>query len=141
MRHGVAIILPTMVWRKGAQMKALSAVIAAVLCTVVATVGVKMMSYQSHIEREGSCAIDWKAWDTAIDFVSTKLNLIREYDHEQQGKQPADQMSKVTDKIVQYVIRSTTAENELFKQRDEAQDRYDKYMWVPKPSFYVMTMD
>jgi hypothetical protein len=121
-------------------MKALSAVIAVLLCTAVPTVGVKMTSYQS-IEREGSCAIDWKAWDTAIEFVSTKLNLIREYDHEQQGKQLVDQMGKVTDKIVQYVIRGTRAENEVFKQRDEARDTYDKYTWVPRPSFYVMTMD
>jgi hypothetical protein len=123
-------------------MKALSAVIAVLLCAVVATEGVKMMSYHSYVE--GSCAIDWKAWDTAIDFVanqSTKLNLIREHDHDQQGKQLADEMGEVTDEIVQHIIRGATAENELFKQRDEARDRYDKYVWVPRPSFYIMTMD
>ena len=79
-------------------MKALSAVIAVLLCTVVATEGVKMMSYHSYIEREGSCAIDWKAWDTAIDFAanqSTKLKLIGEHDHDQQGKQLAESRGQI----------------------------------------------
>jgi hypothetical protein len=108
-------------------MKALSAVIAVLLCTVVATEGVKMISYHSYIEREGSCAIDWKAWDTAIDFVanqSTKLKLIGDHDHDRQGKQFVDEKSKVIDKIVQHVIRGTTAENELFNQRGD-RGRYD----------------
>jgi hypothetical protein len=125
-------------------MKVLSAVIAVLLCTLVATEGVKMMSFHNYIEREGSCAIDWKAWDTAIDFVanrSTKLKLKWEHDHNQQGKQLADEMDKVTDKIVQHIVRGTRAENELFKQRDEGRDRYDNYVRVPRLSFYIMTMD
>jgi hypothetical protein len=66
-----------------------------------------------------------------------QAKLIGEHDHEQQGKQFADEMGKVTDKIVRHIIRGTTAENELFN--DEAQDRYDKYVWVQGPSFYIMT--
>jgi hypothetical protein len=47
----------------------------------------------------------------------------------------------MTDKIVQHIIRGTASKNELFKQRGEARDRYDKHVWVQRPSFYIMTID
>jgi len=48
--------------------------------------GIKVVSYKLSVQlpNKGRCAIDLKAWNTAIDFVanqSTKLKLIREADH------------------------------------------------------------
>jgi hypothetical protein len=52
--------------------------------------GVKMMSYDGAVQTKGRCAIDWKAWNTAIDVVanqSVKLKLIRGDDLWEQTKQ------------------------------------------------------
>jgi hypothetical protein len=38
---------------------------------------------------EGLCAIDWQAWNTAMDFVAnqtTKLKLIKEREHYERGR-------------------------------------------------------
>jgi hypothetical protein len=91
-------------------MKSASAVFAVLLWVVPATAGeptpdlkgVKTVSYHgvAH-QNESRCAIDLKAWNTAIDFVanqSTKLRLIRYADHLEQVKQLRDEANKAIEK-------------------------------------------
>jgi hypothetical protein len=54
--------------------------------------GVTTMTYHGFINREdkGRCKTDWKAWNTAIDFVanqSTKLKLMTDVEHNEQIEQ------------------------------------------------------
>jgi hypothetical protein len=123
-------------------MKALSATIPALLCTVGMIVpasagdrsspflkGVKIVAYKLSVEppNKGRCAIDLKAWNAAIDPVanqSTKLKLIRDADHLEQEKQLSDELRKTSK-----------------KEHDEAEERWKKFLLAPTLSFSVLTTD
>ena len=137
-------------------MKGLSTVIAAVLCTVGTIVpataadrsspflkGVKTVSYKLSVEppNKGRCAIDLKAWNTAIDPIakqSTKLKLIRDADHLEQEKQLSDELSKTRENVE----RLTDATAQIAeKEHDEAKERWKKFLLAPTLSFSVLTND
>jgi hypothetical protein len=105
---------------------------------------VQMMTYEGAIQSKGRCAVDWKAWNTAIDFVanqSIKLKLIREDDHHEQEKQLIEERNKATDKLVRQPNNNAAAQKELQKAFDEAQGKLNKYGWVPRMHFAIQTMD
>ena len=132
-------------------MKGLSPVIAALLFTVGTIVpataadrsspflkGVKTVSYKLSVEppNKGRCAIDLKAWNTAIDPIakqSTKLRLLRDADHLEQEKQLSDELRKTSENVE----RDATAK----KEHDEAEKRWKKFLLAPTLSFSVLTND
>ena len=135
-------------------MKGLSTVIAAVLCTVGTIVpataadrsspflkGVKTVSYKLSVEppNKGRCAIDLKAWNTAIEPVanqSTKLKLIRDADHLEQEKQLSDELRKTSENVERHLTDETAK-----KEHDEAEERWKKFLLAPTLSFSVLTTD
>jgi hypothetical protein len=133
-------------------MKSLSAVFAVLLWMVGTVVpatageptpdlkGVKTVSYHGVADQNQSpCAIDLRAWNTAIDFVanqSTKLKLIRYADHLEQVKQLRNEANKAVEKSAHDTLDQTAK-----KEHDEAQERFDKSLWIPALLFSVQTMD
>jgi hypothetical protein len=136
-------------------MKALSAVIAVLLCTAVPAKagdrpspyfkGVKVMSYWGAVQTKGRCAIDLNAWNTAMDFIanqSFKLKLIREQDREQLG----DEMDKAAEELQQYrkingTNQDTPEGKGLVKHHEEARERYGKYAFAPRLTFVIETLE
>jgi hypothetical protein len=138
-------------------MKAVSAVIAALLCTVVPAKSagpspyfkdVKIMSYDLWNPAEGRCALDWKAWNTAMTFVanqSVKLKLVTERDYWEHTKQLSDEASKALSHLLD--------ENGLFDQKIPEKDRQAldrahveaverlRKSWVPRLSFFISTIE
>jgi hypothetical protein len=124
----------------------MKAVIPALLCMVGTIVpatagdrsspflkGVKTVSYKLSVEppNKGRCAIDLKAWNTAIDPVakqSTKLKLIRDVDHLEREKQLSDELRKASDATGQ-------------KEHDEAEQRWKKFLLAPTLSFSILSTD
>jgi hypothetical protein len=103
--------------------------------------GVKIVSYKLSVEppNKGRCAIDLKAWNTAIDPVanqSTKLKLIRDADHLEQEKQLSDELRKTSENVERH-LTDPTAERE----HDEAEERWKKFLLAPTLSFSVLTTD
>jgi hypothetical protein len=77
------------------------------------------MSYSLYNGSEGRCAVDWKAWNTAIDFVanqSVKVKLIRYDDYTQLEKQASDEFSKAS----QSHYRNPESLDELLRAYEDA---------------------
>jgi hypothetical protein len=138
-------------------MKAPSAVIAVLLCTVVPAKsddekgrpnpyfkGITIVSYQAFAKTEKSpCAIDMNSWNTAIDFIanqSVKLKLIRDRDRREQEEQLRDAATKASDNYKRLFTDDKAAQTAK-KQHDEAWNRYDKYASIPTLSFHIDTLD
>jgi hypothetical protein len=103
---------------------------------------VKVMSYIGFVQTKGRCAIDWKAWNTAMDFVanqSVKLKLIPEYDYWKQTKQLSDEASKAAQKAFDYTIPEKNRQ-ELQKAWEEARERLGK-SWAPTLYFSIDTLE
>jgi hypothetical protein len=106
---------------------------------------VSLVAYRLVLEspNKAPCAIDWEAWNTAIDFVanqSTKLKLIRETDHWERGKQLSDKASDVGRKMVAPDVSGKAADT-LAKAFNEATENLSKYLSAPTLSFDTTTLE
>jgi hypothetical protein len=104
--------------------------------------GVTTMTYNGFINREdkGRCKTDWKAWNTAIDFVanqSTKLKLMTDVEHDEQ----IEQMKKKDDieaLLKKGLLNWTDEDNRRYQ--DEIETR-SKVIGVPRLSFVISTIE
>jgi hypothetical protein len=110
---------------------------------------VKVMSYDGAVQSKGQCAIDWKAWNTAMDFVanqSVRLKLITEHDHWEQTKRLSAEASEAAANYASLLRGKNIAQmtekdlNELRRPWDEARERSRKD-WVPTLSFTIDTLE
>jgi hypothetical protein len=103
---------------------------------------VKIVRYQLSVEPPNTarCAIDLKAWNTAIDFVanqSPKLALMRDADHFEQDKQLRDEAKKASENYWQRHLGDAQAK----KEADDAGDKAMKFLYAPSLLLSIHTMD
>jgi hypothetical protein len=93
---------------------------------------VSLVVYTLAPANKGRCAIDWEAWNTAINFVanqSTKLKLIREREHEERRKELLDKAKEAGEKF--FATRSDAEMAAAKKAWDEAIEKHLKYFAAP----------
>jgi hypothetical protein len=93
---------------------------------------VKTIAYYGSGEPDKSrCAIDWQAWNRAIDSAANQsihLKLIRKNDHHEKENQLADELRKANENVAR-------------KELDETRERLRRYAFAPTLSFYVLTLE
>jgi hypothetical protein len=96
--------------------------------------GVTAMTYIGFIEpNKPPCEIDWRAWNTSIDFVanqSTKLKFMSEHDHYQQ-------VMSIYDRIKVPDFNNAEAIRKWNEELEEA----NKFSWMPKLEFSITPID
>jgi hypothetical protein len=99
---------------------------------------VLLVAYRVFVEppNNGFCAIDWEAWNTAVDFVAnqpTKLKLIKQKEHRDRAKELVDNVGETARKYVEGVGKlSDTALDAANKAWDEASKIHSKYLAAPE---------
>ena len=72
---------------------------------------VSLVVYMLTSPKKGLCAIDWEAWNTAIDFVanqSSKLKLIREKEYYERERELRDKSEEASQKYLALQFSSNT---------------------------------
>jgi hypothetical protein len=98
---------------------------------------VSLVAYQVFPDRNKAlCAIDWDAWNTAIDFVanqSTKLKLIKEVQHRERDRELLDEAIEAHRKYINGVgTFSDPAVGAAKRAWEEASEIHAKYFAAPK---------
>jgi hypothetical protein len=94
---------------------------------------VSLVVYKLAAANKDRCAVDWEAWNTAINFVanqSTKLKLIRETEHYERQKELSDKLGESTRKFL--AARSDAEGAAAKKTLDEATEKHSTYFAAPK---------
>jgi hypothetical protein len=105
--------------------------------------GVAMIKYNRLIVPTEPCVVDWKAWDTAIEFVanqSAKLRLMSEHDHYQYTQELYDVRDKRLAKMRSDKNVGAWTDQDWQRYNDEIASLKDK-VWVPSLSFHAHTID
>jgi hypothetical protein len=109
--------------------------------------GVTIVRYQLIFDQPntGVCAIDWNAWNTAIDFVanqSTNLKLIREVDHNEQLKQFSDELRAANENFWRIaILADEAAKKKASEAVQEAEQRWTKFVHAPSLYISILTRD
>jgi hypothetical protein len=104
--------------------------------------GVTAVTYHGAMKDEGRCKIDWKAWNTAIEFVanqSTKLKLMTEDEHQEQIDEILDSRRNTDPTMPKKDPLTWTDED--FRKSFEIDEIINKRIWVPRLSFIITTIE
>lgn len=102
--------------------------------------GVTTVVYTGVFEIKGPCAIDRKAWNTAIEFVanqSSKLTLVTDALHQEQF----EEMLKVKDKSDKTMFKKDVWTDEEVRRVREADAIVRKFSNAPHLSFIIETIE
>jgi hypothetical protein len=103
--------------------------------------GVTTMTYNGFMKDEGRCKIDWKAWNTAIDFIanqSTKLKLMTDADYQKHFDELLDRNKEID--LLRTKTPSTWTDEEARKFSD-ANELIYKQSSIPSLSLSITTIE
>ena len=97
---------------------------------------VSVVTYHLAGLDKGRCAIDWEAWNMAIDFMandSTKLMLVRQREHEERSQELSKKAIEARTKYFTLRDRSDAemaASKKAWEEAKEISDRYSAAPWL-----------
>jgi hypothetical protein len=107
---------------------------------------VSLVVYDLGVEppNKGLCAIDYEAWNTAMDFVAnqlTKPKLIKEAEHSKRERELLDKSNEASRKYLALQFSSDTPAVAARKAWEEAREIHSKYSAAPRLSLIVETLE